>query len=81
MAKKKIEEVVDISNVEETIETLTATVTAEKLNLRKKANTSSEVVRILNKGEEVLVCLNLVNGFYELADGTGFIMSDYVTVK
>lgn len=86
MAKKKTEDI-DHAVVEETTEaveivkTIAVTVTAEKLNVRKKPNTSCDIVKVVTKGAELNVFPVLSNGFYELSDGSGFVMSDYVTVK
>lgn len=81
MAKKKIEEP-SVEVIEETpVNTAKiATVTADKLNVRKKATTNSDVVKIVCKGDKFEVCPNTVDGFYEIVTG-GFIMSDYVTVE
>jgi len=57
-------------------------VTADFLNVRKEASTSSEVVVIVEKGTKLLTDKKIVSGFYsvETPDGIkGFVMKEFVT--
>ena len=51
------------------------------LNVRAEATTDSEVADTLQYAEKVEVYDDMVNGFYELTDGNGYISSSYVSDK
>lgn len=83
MAKKKIEEPIVEAELNETpaIPVNTVVVKANKLNVRKKPSLDAAVIYIANKGDVFDVVAEKVNGFYKLADGEGYVMSDFVAVK
>lgn len=63
-------------------EAATATVTTETLNLRKETSTSSEIVELLNSGEEVTV-ISEEGNWYKVKHGDkeGYVSKDYVKLN
>lgn len=53
----------------------------DPLRVRKEMNLNCDVDRLLPKGSEVELVGEAVNGFYKLADGTGYVASKFITKK
>lgn len=80
MAKKKFEQVTDTVEEVNVPVIRTATVIADRLNIRSKASTDSKVVRVANAGEKFeLVDPDLVDGFYKIKEG--YVMANFVSVE
>ena len=76
-SKKKIEN----SETQIAIEPVIGTVTAPRLNVRKTADMSAEVLRVVSLNEELeLDSTEKTNNFFKLKNG-GFVLSDFVKVK
>lgn len=77
-AKKPVEAVA--VEIEEAPKTFTGIVATDKLdlNVRAKASSESAVVKQLKKGSKVELFAEPVNGFYKLADESGFVLASKI---
>jgi uncharacterized protein YgiM (DUF1202 family) len=73
---KKPVEAVEVE-IQETPKTFTGIVATDKLdlNVRAKASSESAVVKQLKKGSKVELFADPVDGFYKLADKSGFVLA------
>lgn len=79
MAKRKMiePEVVENTTSVEEEPTKVMTVACERLNVRSKASTESEILKVLNGGINILVNQE-VNGWCKIADGEGYVMAKFL---
>lgn len=73
---KKPVEAVEVE-IQEAPKTFTGIVATDKLdlNVRAKASSESAVVKQLKKGSKVELFADPVDGFYKLADESGFVLA------
>lgn len=73
---KKPVEAVEVE-IQEAPKTFTGVVATDKLdlNVRAKASSESAVVKQLKKGSKVELFADPVDGFYKLADKSGFVLA------
>jgi uncharacterized protein YgiM (DUF1202 family) len=73
---KKPVEAVEVE-IQEAPKTFTGIVATDKLdlNVRAKASSESAVVKQLKKGSKVELFADPVDGFYKLADKSGFVLA------
>ena len=83
--KLKIEEAIEEVVEEPVVETLYGIIKGcSKLNIRKKPNTSADVVCIVNEGTEVKINTDGVDGWYGVCTANGiegYCMSKFVELK